>query len=288
MGEAGARVGGQGATAEALASAVAARLGALPGVVAVALGGSRAGTLAAAESDLDLYVYADPTPPPADRLAVVAALGGVDAEIDNRYWETGDEWADPVTGLGLDVMYRAPSWIEGELDRVLVRHEASVGYSTALWHSIRVSEALVDPHGWYGRLRGRADVPYPEPMRRAIVAKNLPLLGRARSSYRRQIALAVERDDWVAVNHRVAALLASVFDVLFALNRATHPGEKRLLAHVERECPLRPPRFFTAVTAILAATGSTTLCATELVDEIDLLVHDVEELVTADGSLALD
>ena len=47
----------------------------------------------------------------------------------------------------------------------------------------------------------------------------------------------------VSVNHRIAALLASAFDVVFAHNRQTHPGEKRLLLQVEQSCPVRPDNF---------------------------------------------
>lgn len=45
-------------------------------------------------------------------------------------------------------------------------------------------------------------------------------------SYDRQIKKAQERGDIVSVNHRITAFLESYFDVIFALNRQTHPGEK--------------------------------------------------------------
>jgi hypothetical protein len=50
------------------------------------------------------------------------------------------------------------------------------------------------------------------------------------------VARALDRHDLVSVNHRVAAWLASYFDIVFAINRVLHPGEKRLL-----ECGSRVP-----------------------------------------------
>lgn len=240
-----------------VAVASAAGLAALPGVVAVVLEGSRAGALASPDSDVDLYVYAEEPPPASARVAVAAALEAGEIEVDNRFWETEDDWGDGATGLGVEVIYRSPDGIAGELNRVLVRHEASVGYSTALWRSVRASEALVDPTGWYGRLRERAAIPYPEPLRRAIVTLNHPILRERRATFRHQIELSHARGDWVAANHRVAALLASFFDVLFALNRTTHPGEKRLLAQAAASCPRRPADLERLVTraGVLAATA---------------------------------
>ena len=197
-------------------------------MVAVALAGSRAAGSNFPKSDFDLYVYATAEIPVEFR----RALAGPAAEIDNRFWEPGDEWIDAATGAHFDVMFRAPSWIEDQLDRVLVRHEASIGYSTCFWYNVLHSEALYDPQGWYARLQQRARVPYPEELQRAIIAKNGPILRKNHSSYRRQIELALNRCDPVSVHHRTTALLASYFDIWFALARQPHPGEKRLLQHL--------------------------------------------------------
>jgi hypothetical protein len=150
-------------------------------------------------------------------------------------------------------MYRAPAWIEEELERVLSRHEASVGYSTCLWHNVRTSVSLIDPMRWFADLQKMAARPYPEPLRRAIIAKSHPILRRSMTSFLHQIERGLDRGDTVAVQHRLAALLACYFDVLFALNRQTHPGEKRLLPRALALCPLRPAHLERQVAAVLAA-----------------------------------
>jgi hypothetical protein len=258
-----------------LARRLAAAYAGAPEVHAVALGGSRANPAAMADaaSDIDLYVYAAADLPLAFRTAVASGAAG-SVELDNRFFEPGDEWVDRDTGVGVDVMFRRPAWIEDQLDRVLVRHEASVGYSTAFWHNVLHSKVLFDRDGWLAALQRRAQAPYPEPLRRAVVAKNQPLLRRNRSSYLRQIERAIARGDGVSVNHRVAAFLASWFDVLFALNRVPHPGEKRLVEIAELECPSAPAGFAGSVRALVAAIprGDAAALAAKLTDGLDALL----------------
>ncbi len=262
------------AVAEEVARRAAAAYGALPGVTAVALGGSRASGAAGEGSDVDLDVYAEEEPPLAARAAVAA--GSPRAELGNRAFEPGDEWIDGATGVHVDAMFRTPRWVEGELDRVLVRHEPRNGYTTAVWHGVRVSRALVDRDGWYASLQARAAAPYPEPLARAIVARNLPLLRRGLSSYLRQLEKAVARGDAVGVNHRIAAFLASAFDVLFAVNRETHPGEKRLVSLALARCPRRPAGFAALVAALVGAGPA------EVVARTDALAAAMEDLVAAE------
>src|SRR5918911_2224591 len=153
-----ARVGADGDEIIALAARVADAYATIPGVAAVAWSGSRAGDDFDGGSDIDLYVYADQEIPISLRATLAAGYAGAEAdvEIDNRFWEPGDEWRDAATGVWVDVMYRSPAWIEAELDRVLVRHEAQVGYSTAVWATVRDARALEDPSGWFRRLHERA------------------------------------------------------------------------------------------------------------------------------------
>jgi catechol 2,3-dioxygenase-like lactoylglutathione lyase family enzyme/predicted nucleotidyltransferase len=251
-----------------IAQRLAQQFGELPQVVAVVLAGSRGAGASDEQSDFDLYVYT------LRDIAVEfrRVLLGEGAEIDNRFWEPGDEWTEPSTGTQLDIMYRSPVWIEDQLDRVLVKHEAAIGYTTCFWYNIIHSEALFDPRNWYRHLQDRVHVFYPEELRRSVVKKNWPILRRNRSSYRRQIELALNRGDAVSVQHRVTALLASFFDVWFAIERQAHPGEKRLLTHLTEPWAL-------LVSAVLDAQAETLLA------QIDSLLDRLDARLVEEGLL---
>jgi predicted nucleotidyltransferase len=233
-----------------IANRVAAAFANLPEVVAVALAGSGVTGTDDEQSDIDLYVYAGAPLAMADRVAIATSFAAR-AEVGNDFWEPGDEWIDAQTGRHVDVMYRTPVWIEEQLERVLVRHEASVGYSTCFWHNVLHSTPLFDRSGWYGDLQVAAARPYPERLKRAIIARNHPILRQTLSSYLAQIERAVRRDDSVSIQHRVTALLASYFDVLFAVNELPHPGEKRLLQFAATCCAKIPVDMETQINAIL-------------------------------------
>ena len=63
------------------------------------------------------------------------------------------------------------------------------------------------------------------------------------ASYLDQIKLAVKRNDPVSVNHRIAAFMASYFDIIFALNKVYHPGEKRMIKYAKKHCKILPDQF---------------------------------------------
>ena len=228
-------------TAMDVARRVALRYELLPAVQAVAMGGSRTSHREDADSDIDLYFYVT-HPLTLEERAEVAA-GAKRSEIGNAFWEPGDEWIDPESGIGIDVMFRETEWIEEQIMRVIHDHRASLGYTTCFWYNVLNSELLVDRESWFAELQQKASVPYPAELKRNIVAKNWPVLRDNISSYRHQIELALRRGDLVSVNHRVTALLASYFDILFAINEQPHPGEKRLVNYAEQLCAKRPAKM---------------------------------------------
>lgn len=258
-----------------VAARVAVAFGALPAVEAVALAGSWRSGVADDRSDLDLYVYAAETPAIAERRAIAEGFARR-WEVGNAFWEPGDEWIDAGSGVHVDVMYRDPRWIAEQLARVLVRHEASLSYSTCFWHNVLHATPLFDRNGWYRGLQAAAR-PYPEPLRRAIVARNHPVLRGTMSSYLAQLEKAVARGDGVSVQHRVTALLASCFDILFAVNRLPHPGEKRLLHVALTQWAILPDDFEGRVNALLGVAAQPASSA--IVDRANALLDGLDDLL---------
>jgi hypothetical protein len=264
-----------------LATRLAVLFGEWPQVVAVALGGSSAGGVADAASDIDLYVYTRGELPLSAREAVVAQAGGASrADMGLIYFGPGDEWIDAATGSHVDAIYFDADWMAAQVRRAVVDHAPSLGYSTAFWHTVRTSRPLYDRDGWLAALQVAAAVPYPEPLRRAIVAYNHPILRGTLSSYRAQLAKAVARGDGVSINHRLAALLASTFDILFAVNRVPHPGEKRLLARAEALCATLPDEMAADVAAALTAAGA---APGELLGHVDRLLDRLDVWLGSTG-----
>jgi hypothetical protein len=250
----------------------------LPNVEAVALAGSQASgaDFCDQESDIDVYVYSQGEIPFENRQRIVELSGGATrASLDLKYWGPGDEWLHAPTGIEVDIVYFETSWMEDQISRVLENHQASLGYTTCFCHTIRQSVALFDPHRWFANLQQKCQVDYPETLRRNIIALNQPVLRAIIPSYATQLAKAVKRHDLVSVNHRLAALFASYFDIIFALNRKLHPGEKRLVESALQTCPVLPSGMQADVSFILTCNERSQLLerVTRLLDHLDLTLE---------------
>jgi uncharacterized membrane protein YhdT len=169
-------------------------------------------------------------------------------------------------------MYRLLSWAENEVQSVRELHQARVGYSTAFIHNLKTSKILYDPKGRFSALQKQLDTPYPEGLRDAIIEKNYPLLrNKLTASYYEQIEKAIKRDDAVSQVHRTSALLASYFDLLFAYNRQTHPGEKQLVSWAKQTCTMLPLHFEKDLSLVTEGIGTKEILAplNRLLDHLD-------------------
>lgn len=264
-----------------LAAKVAALFARLNEVEAVALGGSQTGGSPDAGSDIDLYVYTRGDISLAVRQAIVEQAGGASqASLGLTYWGPGDEWFDAKSGIEVDVVYFDADWMAGQIRRVVKLHQASLGYSTCFWHTVRQSKGFYDPNGWLLGLQKQCQQAYPEALRQNIIALNYPVLRTVIPSYYNQIAKAVKRQDLISINHRLAALFASYFDLLFAYNRVLHPGEKRLASLAQAECHELPAEMAHDIEAVLAGSGVgdpiLLTHLTRLLDRLDSLLGRVD------------
>lgn len=251
------------------------RLSGLPQVVAIGIGGSRASGMADPLADYDVYVFTT-GPVPQDLRREIAGAFDPAAEIGNDWWGEGDYWSGG--DVALDVMFWNRDEFEASLRRVIREHRPAVGYTTAFWFTMRHLQPIADRDGWLAHMKDLADAPYPDALTRAIVDYNHPLLRGIRTSYRAQIDLAIQRHDPVSVNHRIAAFLASAFDIIFAVTRTLHPGEKRQLTWMSSLGEAIPPELDGHIRDLILAQGDPSygmvLPALDAVaDDIDRLIH---------------
>lgn len=218
-----------------------AELSALPQVEAIALGGSRAGKNFDQKSDYDVYLYCASEVSEGVRTLILKKYCSY-MEIGNHFWEYEDN-CTLNNGIDIDILYRNLSDFTTDVADVVENYHGRNGYTTCMWHNLRTCKILYDPLEKLAAAKQRFNVPYPEQLRSDIINRNWKLLHAAMPAYELQIKKAIHRGDSVSVNHRVSAFLESYFDVIFALNRQTHPGEKRLVSLCKQMCPLLPENF---------------------------------------------
>ena len=269
-------------THRALAEKLGGLFAGLAEVEAVALAGSQATGADDSGSDIDVYVYTRGEIPLSTRMAIIDQSGGASrANLGLASWGPGDEWFDAVTGIEADVMFFDCDWMEAQIRRVVQAHQPSLGYSTCFWHTLRLSIPLFDRQGWFANIQALGGCEYPEALRRNIIAYNHPVLRGVIPAYLTQIEKAVRRGDAVSINHRLAALLASYFDIIFAVNRVPHPGEKRLVELARQCCQRLPMEMAADLDAVLASASG----GDGLLVHLDRLLDRLDDFLAAEAVL---
>ncbi len=212
-------------------------------VEAIALGGSRSGDNYDDKSDYDVYVYITAPISEEIRKKIFNKYCSY-VEIGNHYWEYEDNCA-LNNGIDIDIIYRNLDDFCESVSDVVEKYQAHNGYTTCMWHNLLNSKIIYDNDKRLEQVKKRFSVPYPEQLRDNIIKRNYNLLCAAMPAYFNQIEKACKRNDKVSIIHRVTALLESYFDILFALNSLTHPGEKRLIELCKQRCIILPNNFET-------------------------------------------
>lgn len=213
----------------------------LPQIEAIALGGSRAGTHFDAKSDYDVYLYCTAPVPEQTRREILSRYCSY-MEIGNSFWELEDN-CTLNNGIDIDILYRNLDDFTADVAAVVEQFQSHNGYTTCMWHNLRTCKILYDGSGRLAAAKARFDVPYPPQLKDSIIARNRKLLTGTLPAYQTQVTKALNRGDLVSVNHRISAFLESYFDIIFALNKQTHPGEKRLMTLCRQNCPILPEHF---------------------------------------------
>ena len=210
-------------------------------VEAIALGGSRATGRNDEKSDYDVYVYLSDFVDEKIRRDVLGKYCKY-MEIGNSFWELEDD-VTLKDGIDMDIIYRNMTDFENMISSVVDNCVAWNGYTTCMWHNLITSKIVYDKSDKLKELQTRYQIPYPKDLKKNIISKNMNLLSGMLPSFDTQIEKAEKRKDFVSVNHRVTEFLASYFDIIFALNEMTHPGEKRMQSICSKECKILPNNF---------------------------------------------
>lgn len=213
----------------------------LPQIEAIALGGSRAGEDYDEKSDYDVYLYCTSQIEESVRRKILENYCSY-MEIGNHFWECEDNCV-LKNGIDIDILYRdLDSFSEG-VATVVERYQAYNGYTTCMWHNLNSCKILYDRDGRLQAVKERFAVPYPRQLKDNIISRSLLLLSDGMPAYQQQILKAVKRKDLVSIGHRTAAFMEAYFDIIWALNELTHPGEKRLLSLCKKQCRRLPANF---------------------------------------------
>ncbi len=241
-------------------------------VDAIALGGSRATGANDKSSDYDIYVYC--TSEISNEKRSSALLSHCcEAEIGNHYWESEDNCV-MLNGVSIDIIYRDVKMFEHYIDMVIKNGKPFNGYTTCFWHNIINCKVIFDKSGKFTQLKESCDVPYPEQLRKNIIENNRKLLNGYLPSYDKQILKAYKRGDLVSVHHRITGFLESYFDIIFALNRLSHPGEKRIVELCLKNCKILPEDFEKNINLLLSSvtSGNPYEIAQDMVAKLDRIL----------------
>lgn len=245
----------------------------IPGVRAVAVGGSRASGMADSTSDTDMYAFFEGAAPQREeRARLLADIADSGTIVSSDAFGPEDHLS--IGHHDIEVVYLDLSGLRHQIGIASTTGLMSDGFTTCFLYTVATCVAVDDDGGLHA-LKERVSA-YPAATRRRILTESPELL----ATFLSQMRTAHQRGDYEMVAHRRASLQATYFNMLFALNHRYHPGEKRLLEHAGRLGAL--PRDFTGrwrELQLLSVDAPEIVTRTaQLVDELVALVHTMDEV----------
>ncbi|WP_438024057.1 nucleotidyltransferase domain-containing protein [Sorangium sp. So ce233] len=291
-----------------VAARVAARLGTIPGVAAVVLGGSRSRGEAHADSDIDLGIYYEPERPPdlealralARELCASGPAQGVAPLAKELHGSVPEDAVTPLGAWGpwinggawLEIEGRRVDWLYRDLARVRRVIEAcragqvtcdyQPGHPHGFLDAIYLAEVhdclpLVDREGALGPLKALV-TPYPPRLRRALIDRFLWEAGFALDTAKK----AAARSDVLYVSGCLFRAAACLVQVLFALNERYLSNEKGALRRA-RALSRCPEGFADRVEAALAAPGQGAEALLGSLGRMEALARETRDLCRVDA-----
>jgi hypothetical protein len=268
------------------------RLKAVPGIVAIVVGGSRARGTADPSSDTDLGLYYDRQSP-----LNVAAIDAIAAACDDRKcaglvtalgawgpWINGGGWLR-LDGQPVDLLYRETSKIETALDNAIIGQieiAYQPGHPFGFLSSIYVGEVALclpvwDPSRWVAKAKAKIDG-YPERLRRELVRRFV---------FEADFCLlisdkTVNRSDVTYVAGCLFRSIGCVLQIVFALNRKHWMNEKGALALADR-FDLVPSRFKERVERAWQHLEPNPVSLREAIRMVRELTEEVNRLLRQEG-----
>jgi hypothetical protein len=254
----------------------------VPGVAAIALGGSRARGTAAATSDYDIGLYYREGAEPRAVDIREATRGLVDnpdlatiTEVGEwGRWIVGGAWLR-VGGMKVDLLYRCIDAVGSVIcdcraGRVTMDYQPGhpLGFSSATWMGeVALCRPLLDPERLLANLKVKT-APYPEPLREALMR---------RFQWEAQFSIenaetAISRKDDTYVAGCAFRALSCVAQVLFALNRRYLISEKGAIVEASG-LPITIARLTDRAGAVWQAIGRHALA--EAIDALRAIEREV-------------
>ena len=239
---------------------------------AIVLSGSKTSLINDEMSDYDIYIYSK------ERVNIETRKNFAEKyssyyEIGNDYFEHGDEFI--IDDICFDFMYRDLSFAENEINYIWRECNSKIGYTTAFLYNIKNSKIIYDKDFKFKSLQEELNKEYPNKLKENIINKNLAVMKDKKcASFFEQLEKAIKRKDIISVNHRITAILSSYFDILFALNKELHPGEKKLIKYTYKLCKLLPENFDNDIENIINSKLNK-----NILDNVDKLIENLKKII---------